>query len=525
MPNETLADIKELPLDAPVKQAEKAEDDKVPMKTEDGHAYPREAFVVNKGDNVGDWKLRIWDDSDQITKAQLGAAAAALSPGGFRGQRVQLTDEEEAAAKRHIRTEYGKLGVEDDDIPDSVKELATKEGKRMMGRMKAKLADMLAMMKDIVKWASYDDMEDDMGKAAKAEMDMAKLMKMHGGGKSDEDVVAAAVDMGMSEDKAKAMVAKWAEIGKKDLAAGFKVYCAKEGKLRWLSRSTTAFKDKEGEIFRTKALENAVEQAEQRGDKGPLMLWHIKGTEIGRCDFQAVIGRFLVESGSFDDTPQAEKAIKFFSENGDTPYEMSVGYQYKTTDRADAVYDWLRILERSVCPPGVAANPWTGITIKEVEPMALNETKKAFLEGVFGAEFVADLAKKAEQDSKDLEKKVDFKAEGEGNEPFDMKALAETMAEAMQPVITGLQSVGEKAASIEAELIATKERLDKIETERKAEAEKAANAPRFAGYMHQRASSSGPTMSQEEAEKAGVTGPLGLENPNHPLNQRVGVSR
>jgi hypothetical protein len=70
--------------------------------------------------------LRIWESPDKkVTVAQLGRAAAFLSPGGFKGKKVDISNLSEA--KRTIRSEYVKLGTPDDDIPKWVKENTTRE--------------------------------------------------------------------------------------------------------------------------------------------------------------------------------------------------------------------------------------------------------------------------------------------------------------------------------------------------------------------------------------------------------------
>jgi len=95
-----------------------------PMKTEDGQQYPQSAFAYSpEADKPSGWKLRLWDDPEKkVTRAQLGRAAAALSPGGFRGQKVAIPSADMAAVKRKIRAEYRKLDVSDEDIPKWVKE-------------------------------------------------------------------------------------------------------------------------------------------------------------------------------------------------------------------------------------------------------------------------------------------------------------------------------------------------------------------------------------------------------------------
>ena len=97
------------------------------MKTEDGVKYPAEAFAYAPGEPSG-WKLRLWEDLEKkITRAQLGKASAALSPGGFRGQKVAIAASDLPAVKRKIRAEYRKLDVEENDIPKWVKETETRE--------------------------------------------------------------------------------------------------------------------------------------------------------------------------------------------------------------------------------------------------------------------------------------------------------------------------------------------------------------------------------------------------------------
>ena len=98
-------------------------------KTEDGVAFPKSAYAyVPDPEKSSSWKLRLWEDLEKkITRVQLGRAAAALSPGGFRGQKGAIPSAEMSAVKRKIRGEYRKLGVEDEEIPRWVKETETRE--------------------------------------------------------------------------------------------------------------------------------------------------------------------------------------------------------------------------------------------------------------------------------------------------------------------------------------------------------------------------------------------------------------
>ena len=99
------------------------------MKTEDGLKFPATAYAyVPDPEKSTTWKMRLWEDpTKKVTRAQLGRAAAALSPGGFRGQKVAIPSADLPAVKRKIRAEYRKLDVEDEEIPRWVRETETRE--------------------------------------------------------------------------------------------------------------------------------------------------------------------------------------------------------------------------------------------------------------------------------------------------------------------------------------------------------------------------------------------------------------
>ncbi|MBU2685603.1 MAG: hypothetical protein KKF27_20370, partial [Gammaproteobacteria bacterium] len=94
------------------------------VKTEDGVKFPAEAFAyAPDNETPSEWKLRLWEDpTKKVTRKQLGAAAAALSPGGFRGQKVDIPAEALPSVKRKIRSAYRSLDVPDEEIPRWVKE-------------------------------------------------------------------------------------------------------------------------------------------------------------------------------------------------------------------------------------------------------------------------------------------------------------------------------------------------------------------------------------------------------------------
>jgi len=273
----------------------------------------------------------------------------------------------------------------------------------------------------------------------------------------------------------------------KELGFGIKVIEGKDGQTFWMTRTTNAFEDREEEMFTTKSLEEYVAQVdkgipieikellEKMGlpatDQGELWFWHIPGSRIGEPRWKGVEGRFLVEVGVFDDTPEGKAAATHFKEHGDD-YRTSHGYLYHPVDRAQREYAWLWKFETSPLPAGAESNPWTGIDVITKEVKMISEVKKAELVKIFGQELADGILAKATEDSKALEemgitfkeqeKETEDKQDEEPQETLilekDSKAmemLAEAVAEKLQTseVFTGtksaLEELGKRVEAIE----------------------------------------------------------------------------
>lgn len=86
-------------------------------KTENGQEFSSSAYlVVPDPAKPSTWKLRIEESPGKVSKAQLGRAAAALGK-GFRGNKVQLSSADRAAAMRKLRSRYRSAGVSGKDLP------------------------------------------------------------------------------------------------------------------------------------------------------------------------------------------------------------------------------------------------------------------------------------------------------------------------------------------------------------------------------------------------------------------------
>ena len=181
-----------------------------------------------------------------------------------------------------------------------------------------------------------------------------------------------------------------------------------DGKLRWLTFSSTAYRDRDGEIVSTKALADDVARADATGDYGPLRFWHLPGVELGVCDYNALAGRILIESGTF----ASEEIGEAFKEQADE-YEVSLGFFHPASEPdKDGVYNTIRRFERSPLPKGKASNLFTQLSVKE-STMDISAEKRQALEKLVGKEKSDEMLAQAEGVQKQADAAgVAFKAEG-----------------------------------------------------------------------------------------------------------------
>lgn len=151
--------------------------------------------------------------------------------------------------------------------------------------------------------------------------------------------------------------------------SGFKTVVGADGQLRWVGWSSSAYRDldvnpwtKKGEIVTLGALKLWAEYAHKTGEYGELWWAHDEAKAIGVCDASLVQGAFLIETGTFNDTPQGKKAAAWlaaYDGKAYGPLGMSIGYEYDFVDRFDGIYEAVLIKERSVLPLAMAANRYT----------------------------------------------------------------------------------------------------------------------------------------------------------------------
>ena len=96
--------------------------EKAEMKTVDGEKHPASDFAYVPDPNKSStWKLPIYDAT------HASAAAQALSPAGFRGNKVEIPSGDLAGVKAKVRSAYKKF-YPDKEVPESVrKDAGTQE--------------------------------------------------------------------------------------------------------------------------------------------------------------------------------------------------------------------------------------------------------------------------------------------------------------------------------------------------------------------------------------------------------------
>jgi hypothetical protein len=217
-----------------------------------------------------------------------------------------------------------------------------------------------------------------------------------------------------------------------------KLYDAPAGRTRWLLVSSGGFEDRDREIVSTAYLESAVDYAERSKERGPLLIWHIPGSDVGTCDYQAIVGEpgMLLESGLFDATPRGARAAAYYRQkSADTGASIRFLWANRTPDGTYLPPGM--ILERSLLPRANAAFPWSGLQLTAVEAKMRKPRPDAVAElaAVVGDEEAERIVAGIEANAKQLaDTGVRFKEVGnvEPDEVVEVEAKAET--EAVAPV-------------------------------------------------------------------------------------------
>lgn len=154
-------------------------------------------------------------------------------------------------------------------------------------------------------------------------------------------------------------------------ATSVAVFKQANGVYRWLGVSSTAYQDRDQQFVSLKALERDCERADLDGNYGPLRFWHMPGADIGTTDFNAVIGRSLVESGEIPDA-RIGHALATSKEH----WQMSLGFLHSRDQPIGDTFTEIRRFERSILPASAASNPFTSLLVYKGNTMSASLAEK-----------------------------------------------------------------------------------------------------------------------------------------------------
>lgn len=155
----------------------------------------------------------------------------------------------------------------------------------------------------------------------------------------------------------------------------------------WFMSWSNNFADRDKEIFTEKAIKRYVARTDAGITPLPeLWVWHVgKQVRIGEAEMVGYHDHFLLAAGTFDATPQAQKARDYYEANAHKT-RVSHGYAYPPDQFDGKHYHEFNTFEISLLPRGVEANLFT--SLEGVKAMALKPDQIKYLEEVFGKEYV-----------------------------------------------------------------------------------------------------------------------------------------
>lgn len=191
-------------------------------------------------------------------------------------------------------------------------------------------------------------------------------------------------------------------LNKPDPNAPFRIFKTGDN-YYWIARHTNNFEDLDGEILSEKSHDDYIARVDMGIVPTPeLWIWHTEGTRLGQADTLFREGHFVYAVGHFDDTPQAQKAISYFEK----AYDLGLSHGFTAPEWAfkDGVYDRYNTFEISVLPNKAAANPYT--SFEEIKMAGLTPDKLALIEQIGGKE-LADSVKAKVSDGAERGKELE----------------------------------------------------------------------------------------------------------------------
>lgn len=232
----------------------------------------------------------------------------------------------------------------------------------------------------------------------------------------------------------------------KELDDSFVVFKQADGSYRWVIKSTNAYEDHDGEIVSQKSLADDCDYTDATEVYPVLRWWHLgdlrSGVDMGRGDFNALFGRFRVDSGTFNDA-EIGQAVKEHAPQ----LAASVGFNHpKTEPDAEGVYHRVHVFEVSLLPRQNAANPFTAIDVLKENDMATYEEKAKELAALVGEQKAKELLTGLSEQQKQLDPLVKHKEEQPAPPAAPTLAPTDPLVALMTAVPAPVPAVTQKAA-------------------------------------------------------------------------------
>lgn len=316
-------------------------------------------------------------------------------------------------------------------------------------------------------------------------------------------------------------------------SGSFRVQKDASGRLRWFGVWSNHYRDKEGDIFTSKAHREYEEYIDAGGDMPELWLWHVKGSRVGQADMVAFADGFQTASGLFDKEMEhvapALVALDLAMSHGswvqDSDYRKENGV---------GVIERYRTREISVLPRKAAANPITFFVNEEDEPMPLTKEKREFLDKTVGPEFAdrlgtllkeaSDAAERQGLVYKEFAKEVaEAVVEGLAPQPADAPPATPPVAAdngavlgAIQQLAASVQTLSESLGMVQKSLTEQQATIDVIkqtDDQRIAALLTPRNDPRVGGYTGN--STAAGTVDETDPRVVAMKKEQGGGTPDH----------
>lgn len=239
-------------------------------------------------------------------------------------------------------------GIDDSSLPDYVQELPTAKRKQWIATFNDALAnsgdegEAFRVASSAVRQKSADE--------------TAWLELLNGLNPEQQNLIQRAV--------------KWLRNENELALSGFKMMSDDT----WVAWYTNSYKDRSGEFFPVASIQKDIDYMEKSGAYPELWFFHIPGTKHGQTTWAGVVGHLAVAVGTFDDTPIAEKMKAYYKGR---KLEVSHGFVYNALKKQERTFYDYHTYEISPLPAGMADNPFTAFSTKDVD-MAQGLNAKQF---------------------------------------------------------------------------------------------------------------------------------------------------